>query len=118
MIIVAPGCCPTCGQSSSRDWLFDFSGGALWVDGRFIKLTPAEASIVGLLLRADGAHISVPKLIGGVWGVAEPRDAASTLYSQIFILRRKLAGTRLRISHRRGHGYAALFAPTVPLPSN
>lgn len=94
--------CPTCGQPSPHDWLFDFSSGTLWIDGRYVHLTPAEASIAGLLLRADGAPVPVSKLIGGVWGLAEPGDAAGTLYSHIFILRRKLAGMRLRLEHRRG----------------
>jgi len=116
MTAMPAGCCPTCGQPSTRDWLFDFSGGALWLDGRFVRLTPAEASIMSLLLRADSAPMTVSKLIGGVWGMAEPRDAAGTLYSQISNLRRKLTGTKVRIVHRRGHGYAAMFEPRATAP--
>lgn len=106
--------CPTCGTAMDhRFWYFDADRAALIVSGCVIHLTPHEAALVGLLLK----HVGKPplhrdRLIGALFGLAEPADARANLDVHLSRVRAKLRGTRLQISNEFGTGcYSIVIAP-------
>lgn len=113
----ASACCPACGRRLDTGWRLEFETGSLFIDGRRIDLTPAQAVILDALLRTDGACVPARTLIRALYGgtgAIEPIAPGKTLHALMCHLRRRLAGTRLAIETRRGYGFLA----TVRSPNN
>ena len=112
-------CCPSCGRplapgSQLGGWRFEFDTGALLIDNRRIDLTPAQAVILGTLLREEGACVPARNLIRALYGgtgAIEPSAPVKTLHALMCHLRHRLAGTRLSIDTRRGYGFLATVRP-------
>lgn len=85
--------CPTCGHSVDRKWLFDPTSGDLSAGGKTVHLTPTEATILGRLLRADGATIRFRDISKDAVGV------------HLVSLRAKLEGTGIDIENVNSFGY-------------
>jgi DNA-binding response OmpR family regulator len=79
---------------------------------------PQPAKILSMLQRAGGAPVSVQDLIEGLWGGDEnggPLAAMEIVKTQICRIRKRLAGSRLRIVTvpRRGYRLVALNEETA-----
>lgn len=116
----ASACCPACGRrldtpgSQPGGWRLEFETGSLFIDGRRIALTPAQAVILDALLRANGTCVPTRDLIRALYGgsgAIEPMAPEKTLHALMCHLRRRLAGTRLAIETRRGYGFLAVVHP-------
>lgn len=80
------------------------------VDGHDIVLGPREYAVLAALSRRPGILVRTGDLITEAWGHAAPDDASSVKH-QVARLRRKLAGSRVRIETVRGAGYRIVVTP-------
>lgn len=88
----------------------DLNTGLAQIDGKQIELTPKDAELLYLLTRSLGKTYARQEIIHRLWGFqAELADETGAIRQRIHVLRRKLAGTLLKIEARWGFGYKATF---------
>jgi len=74
-------------------------------DGRRLDLTRRETVLLGLMMRHPGRVMSKERLYEGLFSFAEADVGLNAIELYVGRLRRKLAGTGLRIETQRGLGY-------------
>ncbi len=90
--------------------LIDLAGHAVWLDGREVRVTPIEFSLLRVLAANRGLLMTHSQLLTEVWGL-EHADATPLLRTHIANLRRKLQtddGRRPFIRTDSGIGYRFL----------
>lgn len=97
--------CPTCGRPRLKGVILDHEGNRVIVDGQIIFLTRQETDLLSVFVADPAFTFSAPELADKVWGLRWPASIHSSLNALVLRLRRKLAGTRLRIVAVPRHGY-------------
>jgi len=79
-------------------------------EGRVVRLTASETSVLhALLLRAD-TIVPQRELIAALWPDTDPAACKNRLYAHVFTLRRKLAGACAHAAiHSSRSGYRLAF---------
>jgi two-component system, OmpR family, KDP operon response regulator KdpE len=83
---------------------FDFARRAVYRDGREVRLTPIEYSLLGVLLRDRGRLHTHASLLRQVWGPGHVHDA-QLLRTHIANLHRKLASPHIHTLHGVGYRF-------------
>lgn len=102
---------------------FDPRNGALWrvsPSGRRtpLGLEPGEFDLLTYLLSKRGRCVPLAELQEALWrGMREPDYSDKIVHIRIHRLRRKLAGTDIRIDTRHTFGYRAVRHDAPPLPA-
>lgn len=73
--------------------------------GRQLDLTRREAALLDLLIRHRGQFLSKTRLYDGLYGFEDADVGVNAIELYIARLRKKFAGSDVRISTRRGIGY-------------
>lgn len=69
-----------------------------------IKLTPSEAELAYLLLKRSPHVVLRDHLVSGLYGLREPKSGEACVRIWCSSLRKKLAGTRVKIEAIRDRG--------------
>ncbi len=105
--------CPSCGQflpfEGARAWT-DLNSNAVVIDGTRVLLTPMEYELVEALLGAAPRVITRGHIMDLLYGQATDEPFDKILDVMICRIRKKLAGTALRIEAIRKRGFQVTLA--------
>lgn len=101
--------CPCCGQTVAppNGIMVNLERNEIavgWID-TVVKLSPRQAEVAAVLLRAMPRTVPTIRLISGVFGVMEPDSADNNLRVHIKNLRKRIAPLGLKISTLHLEGY-------------
>lgn len=79
-------------------------------EGRVVRLTASETSVLHVLLLRAETIVPQRELIAALWPDTDPAVCKNRLYAHVFTLRRKLAGACADVAiHGSRSGYRLAF---------
>ena len=95
-------------KMTSGNLTIDFSGCAVFIDGKRVPMTPKECELLFLLARYNGKAFTRQELLDKIWGFDYYGDDR-TVDTHIKMLRKSLGEHRDKIVTVRGMGYKAIL---------
>ena len=104
-------CCPACHKPLSEHVGVDFADGKhVIVDSCAYELSPMQCDILQTLWERRARAQNPIDLLEAIYGTEADWPDTKCVTSQICYIRRKLAGSRLKIENIWGKGYRAVLA--------